>query len=87
MEIAQVLLGFLACAALLGYGYLGGREKEKRDVLLALSALSQRYPSNKASNVGPSTVVWAAQRMIESHTHRVLGRRSHYDERKRAGTT
>jgi hypothetical protein len=49
--------------------YLGGREKEKRDVLMLLK--------NQ-----PSVYAEAIVRIIK-HEHRQIGKRSHYDERRR----
>lgn len=68
MDIAIEIL--IALFGVAGYGYLGGREKEKRDVLTLLA----QYPSMSASQIAP---------LVEEHIHRKLGKRGHYDDRRR----
>jgi hypothetical protein len=56
-----------------GLAYLGGLEKEKRDVLKLVQIMRR----------DPSATLQALEQRIEFHHHRKLNRRSNYDERKR----
>lgn len=83
MSVALPIMLLGSWVILFGWGFLAGREKEKRDVLLAVEVQEKKYPTCEPSNVHPATPVYVLRRTIEEHGHRILGRRSHYDERKR----
>lgn len=63
-----IVIGFIA-----GLAYLGGLEKEKRNVLKLIQIMRR----------DPAASLQTLEQRIEFHHHRILNRRSHYDERKR----